>query len=154
MANVSAVCGAAAGHGLGGVASLVGVLRRQPVARAELRRGALSAAVCGWSGAEHPPSTSTEARTPISPGGSSPPGEGSTGHELFSSVRTVAACGTPGPEYRRHPASNAAIVPPSSYADSVSASDTSPIASSTSYPCFQPSAPVIDSTDRTAPVVS
>ena len=43
------------------------------------------------------------------------------------------------------------MVPPSSYADSVFASDTSPIASSTSYPCFQPSAPVIDSTERTAP---
>ena len=51
-------------------------------------------------------------------------------------------------------ATSAATVPPSTYAASVSASVRSPIASSTSYPCFQPSAPVIDSTDRTAPVVS
>ena len=57
-------------------------------------------------------------------------------------------------EDRPHPITRAASVPPSSYADSRSASPTSPSTSRTGAAWRQPSAPTIDCTDRTAPVVS
>ena len=53
-----------------------------------------------------------------------------------------------------HSLNSAAIVPPSSYAASRSASPTSPSTSSTGAACCHGSAPTMDSTDRTAPVVS
>ncbi len=56
---------------------------------------------------------------------------------------------------RRQPGlSSAARVPPRSYAASRRSSVTSPSTSSTSADCRQPSAPTIDSTERTAPAVS
>src|SRR5699024_2798434 len=53
-----------------------------------------------------------------------------------------------------HGRSSAASVPPRSYAASRCSSVTSPITSSVAAACFHPSAPVINNTDRTAPVVS